>query len=400
MEAVKAMFYAFRDRVESVGGGHHLGLVQFDSAIDRLLDLTPELHRFEAIVDDVEPRGQTSIYSSIVEGVRMLEPHFSPESPTDLRVLVLTDGQNNCGAPPEDALAAVDRIGAVVDAIIVGDQPDSFLRQIVSATGGECYQIGSLGEGFELLEAESVVSLRARRGGQEKPPFRPRETIDFSETRMKDITRGSSVKRAPAPADSFATKKVVDVASFQKDAAAAASQPSSAKARRLLKELAQVHQGDRAVFMHSGAGIHVFPAQDAMMSFWRALIEGPENSPFEGGVFVASVEIPDAYPLNPPRITLDTPIYHCNVSDSGKLCLDILMDRWSASLTIPKCLEAIRLMMGTPDTNNALRQWIAEVTLAHINSGGEDTRYYDQARELTQQEASKSVEEWKQEWSR
>merc|ERR1712032_678180 len=55
MEAVKAMFYAFRDRVESVGNHtHQLGLLQFDHAVEQLLDLTPELDQFEAIVDDMQ----------------------------------------------------------------------------------------------------------------------------------------------------------------------------------------------------------------------------------------------------------------------------------------------------------------------------------------------------------
>merc|ERR1719424_2401576 len=152
---------------------HHIGLIQFDYQVDRLLDLTPRLDLFESIVDDMEKRGQTAIYSSIIEAVAMLEKQFEKDQSTDLRVLVLTDGQSNIGAPPEEALAAVNRIGAVVDAIIVGDNPDANLRRIVSATEGECYQINNLGEGFELLEAESVVSLLARRGGQEKPPFKP-----------------------------------------------------------------------------------------------------------------------------------------------------------------------------------------------------------------------------------
>merc|ERR1712137_184939 len=109
----------------------------------------------------------------------MLGKHFDPESPTDLRILVLTDGQNNAGAPPEEALEVVNQIGAVVDAIIVGNKPDANLRRIVTATDGECYQISSLGEGFELLEAEGVVSLRARRGNIDKPPFKKREAVAF-----------------------------------------------------------------------------------------------------------------------------------------------------------------------------------------------------------------------------
>merc|ERR1712232_1273669 len=151
MEAVKAMFYAFRDRVESMGqGSHQLGLIQFDNRAEQLLDVTPRLDRFESIVDDMEKRGQTAIYSAIIEAVNMLGRHFTTESATDLRVLVLTDGQNNAGAEAAEALKAVNQIGAVVDAIIVGNTPDANLRRIVNATEGECYQINSLGEGFEL----------------------------------------------------------------------------------------------------------------------------------------------------------------------------------------------------------------------------------------------------------
>merc|ERR1712087_769921 len=127
----------------------------------------------------MEKRGQTAIYSSIIQASFMLKSHFQEDSQTDLRILVLTDGQNNAGASPEQALEAVNQIGAVVDAIIVGNNPDANLRRIVNATEGECYQISNLGEGFELLEAEGVVSMRARRGDIAKPPFQRRPPVDF-----------------------------------------------------------------------------------------------------------------------------------------------------------------------------------------------------------------------------
>merc|ERR1711904_674586 len=133
------------------------------------------------------------------------------DSQVDLRVLVLTDGQNNTGVSPAEALEAVNRIGATVDAIIVGDRPDANLRRIVNATGGECYQINDLGEGFELLEAEGVVFLRARRGGADKPPFSPREKEDLSCISEKTMTRGTAVQRAPVLAADLTTKPVIDV---------------------------------------------------------------------------------------------------------------------------------------------------------------------------------------------
>merc|ERR1711939_995707 len=161
----------------------------FDNRVEQLLDVTSRLDRFESIVDDMEKRGQTAIYSSIIEAASMLGKHFAAESQTDLRILVLTDGQNNAGASPEQALEAVNQIGAVVDAIIVGNNPDANLRRIVNATEGECYQINNLGEGFELLEAEGVVSLRARRGGTDKPPFKKHETLNSGSISEKTMTQ-------------------------------------------------------------------------------------------------------------------------------------------------------------------------------------------------------------------
>ena len=161
-------------------------------------------------------------------------------------------------------------------------------------------------------------------------------------------------------------------------------------------------------------------------------MEGPFGSPFEGGVFALDVVIPDDYPFSAPKINFRTPIYHCNVNANGAICilskqlidrhievwlwverkrcrvsllfsassqgLDILKESWSPSLSIQKCLFSIRALMVDPNPDDALRQWIAELTLAHVRSGGADTRYYDNARESTREHASLSVEGWLAKW--
>ena len=52
--------------------------------------------------------------------------------------------------------------------------------------------------------------------------------------------------------------------------------------KRLLTELKAVASGSPSAWMHSGEGIQVFPSE-MDSTFWRALIEGPVGTPFEGG---------------------------------------------------------------------------------------------------------------------
>lgn len=99
-----------------------------------------------------------------------------------------------------------------------------------------------------------------------------------------------------------------------------------------------------------------------------------------------------------PTIRFETPCYHCNVNDSGAICLDMLSSGWNPTLSVPKCLEAIRAMLKTPDTENAMRQWIAEVTIAERQDPS-DTRYSDEAKKRTRADAGKSIAEWKKMWA-
>lgn len=162
-------------------------------------------------------------------------------------------------------------------------------------------------------------------------------------------------------------------------------------------ELTKVARGDLAVWLHSGEGIHIFPA-DGRLDLWRVLVEGPAGSPFEGGVFALNVAIPRDYPFSPPKVRFESSIYHCNVNGSGGICMKMLREAWNPALSVPKALEAVRMLMKRPCTDNAMRQWIAEETMAHVQSGGKDTRYYDAAKAATRAHAGRSVEEWKQVW--
>jgi ubiquitin-conjugating enzyme E2 A len=49
---------------------------------------------------------------------------------------------------------------------------------------------------------------------------------------------------------------------------------------------------------------------------WNATIFGPENTPWEGGIFSLKLTFPEDYPSKPPKVKFTTEIFHPN----GKLC--------------------------------------------------------------------------------
>ena len=90
--------------------------------------------------------------------------------------------------------------------------------------------------------------------------------------------------------------------------------------QRIMHELGLVARGDASVWLSNGEGVHIFPGE-ADATKWRALIEAPAHSPFRGGTFSLVVVLPADYPRAAPTLLFETPVYHCNVSESGTVSL-------------------------------------------------------------------------------
>lgn len=110
---------------------------------------------------------------------------------------------------------------------------------------------------------------------------------------------------------------------------------------RLQKELMDT-------MMKPTPGITAFPS-DADITLWTATIDGPADTPYAGLVFKLSMEFANNYPYSPPTVLFKTPIYHPNVDFSGRICLDILKDKWSAIYNIGTVLLSLQSLLGEPN---------------------------------------------------
>ena len=100
---------------------------------------------------------------------------------------------------------------------------------------------------------------------------------------------------------------------------------------------------------------------DGDMFHWTGTIIGPTDTPYAGGVFELSIHFPADYPFKPPKIRFKTPIYHCNISNTGGICLDILKDKWSPALTISKVLLSLSSLLTDPNPDDPLVPEIANL---------------------------------------
>ena len=121
-----------------------------------------------------------------------------------------------------------------------------------------------------------------------------------------------------------------------------------------------VRQETQRLVAEPVAGISATPYQDNLRYFAVA-IEGPPDSPYEKGVFQLELFLPADYPMAPPKVRFLTKIYHPNVDKLGRICLDILKDKWSPALQIRTVLLSIQALLSAPNPDDPLDNTVAEV---------------------------------------
>ena len=88
---------------------------------------------------------------------------------------------------------------------------------------------------------------------------------------------------------------------------------------------------------------------------------GPEDSPYQGGIFFLNIHFPTNYPFKPPKCTFTTRIYHPNINSSGSIYLDILKDQWNPTLNIGNVLSSISSLLMNPNLDDPILPEIANI---------------------------------------
>lgn len=130
-------------------------------------------------------------------------------------------------------------------------------------------------------------------------------------------------------------------------------QTMAALPRRIIKETQRLLQ-------EPVPGIIAVP-DESNARYFHVIVSGPTDSPFEGGSFKLELFLPEDYPMSAPKVRFMTKIYHPNIDRLGRICLDILKDKWSPALQIRTVLLSIQALLSAPNPDDPLANDVAEL---------------------------------------
>eukprot|EP00439_Symbiodinium_sp_Y106_P018438 s4005_g2.t1 len=99
--------------------------------------------------------------------------------------------------------------------------------------------------------------------------------------------------------------------------------------------------------------------------YFHIAMAGPTGTSYEGGTYKLELFLPEGYPMEPPKVRFLTKIYHPNIDKLGRICLDVLKDKWSPALQIRTVLLSIQALLSAPEPSDPLDTTVADHFIAN-----------------------------------
>ncbi|CUS21144.1 LAQU0S02e06964g1_1 [Lachancea quebecensis] len=91
----------------------------------------------------------------------------------------------------------------------------------------------------------------------------------------------------------------------------------------------------------------------------------PDEGYYKGGRFKFCATFKDTYPIEPPKVTLMSKIFHPNIDLQGNVCLNILREDWSPVLDVQSILIGLLMLFLEPNATDPLNKAAADVLVAN-----------------------------------
>ena len=386
LQAVKQLFHAFANRSMAYNLHNVIGLTLFATDIKVHSRVTELFERFKQKVDIVAAEGRTKLYDAIVEGIRQLSEFIARYPECRKRIICLTDGEDCLSqkTPLHTARLALEH-QVVVDSVLIGSG-NRKMKSISMASGGCCFLPPSLTEALKLFEMEEVLTLANRQ---------PRPICDLdtlTEPLLRRIENPTLYKYHEKPPRLIPRELEAPVVSVRTKLHRAAGGPVLAaggageerRGRRILKELSIMQR-------EKHPNLEIYPNEHDI-GFWRMLLTGAEFTPYQSSVFLLFVRFPASYPEAPPEIRFITPIYHCNINSSGRICHSVFGRNYTSDMEFRALMDCVFGLLCEPEPGDPLDSNMAEEYFSRRQE------YNQMAENWCVHHCKKSLKDWREEF--
>ena len=82
----------------------------------------------------------------------------------------------------------------------------------------------------------------------------------------------------------------------------------------------------------------------------------PKSNIYNQAAFQIELKLPNEYPFKAPEVRFITPIYHPNVDDKGKICVEIIntADGYKPTTPLSEIIIAVTNLIDNPNIDHAL----------------------------------------------
>ncbi|CAD7926787.1 unnamed protein product [Amoebophrya sp. A120] len=146
--------------------------------------------------------------------------------------------------------------------------------------------------------------------------------------------------------------------------------PHIKPAKRMAKELRAQNE---SLTTTNADLVAAFLPNPAKLFEWRIALRAPDRTPYAKAIFYLHCDFVNRtsgeskYPFEPPKLQFATPIFHPNVSQRGKICLNTLNEKteWSPMMDLSMLCVAVSVLLQQPNCEDPLNTHASKLLQKH-----------------------------------
>lgn len=369
----------------------HVGLITFASTPKVTMGISHVLENFRRATNDMNAEGDTAIWDALALAKDQLVEYGKKFPEAKKRIICISDGEDtkSTSNTPQDICWGLGQAEIATDTISLGDEDNLDLRTLSHLLG--CYTLHptSLVNALAICEMEPCLSL-AERPPISPPPGLPRHRLQFmghfwtarGDAKYTVVTadRVPPRKEHPNMHDGFV--QLNSVAARANNTNSTGNTRSNLRISRLMNEIRSI----AANSVHPKYDVYV---SETDMTFWKIVMDGPDDSPYADGAFLLYLHADEGYPTFAPKARFITKIKHPNINAHGRICHSIFDRDYTSDLSMTTLLDSVYGLLLQPEHSDPVN------TTSTLSFHHDQVEFFDETRDYVDRHAFKTREDWK-----